>query len=262
MSGARDARERAVIDATPKGLFIGGRWLDTSSGFDVEDPATAHALCQVADAGPDDAAAALDAAVAAAADFAAVAPRERGEVADEFIDKLATRMKALTLGRGTDEGVDMGPLIDHDQRETTSRLVDDAVQRGATIVIGGHALDRPGYFYAPTILTDIPADAELRDSGLFAPVAPIHTFASEEQALHDGNDTAYGLVSYLYTRDLNRAVRVGEALQTGMVGINTGLVSNPQAPFGGVKQSGYGREGGHEGMDEYLDTRYLAIGLD
>lgn len=155
----------------------------------------------------------------------------------------------------------MGPLIDDKQRNRTSGLVSDALQRGAEAVIGGKAPDRPGYFFEPTVLTGIPTDAPLRNSELFGPVAPMFTFSDEEQAVADANATEYGLVSYVYTRDLNRALRVSEALEAGMVGLNRGLVSNPQAPFGGVKQSGFGREGGYEGIDEYLDDKYVAIGL-
>jgi succinate-semialdehyde dehydrogenase / glutarate-semialdehyde dehydrogenase len=183
------------------------------------------------------------------------------KVADEFISKLTHRMRALKVGRGTEQGINIGPLIDEKQRITTSDLVDEGLQRGATAVIGGKAPDRPGYFYEPTVLTDIPPDSRLRHSELFGPVAPIFTFSDEDQAVADGNDTEYGLVSYVYTRDLKRALRVSEALQTGMVGLNQGLVSNPQAPFGGVKQSGFGREGGYEGIEEYVDDQYIAINL-
>ncbi|WP_267419236.1 MULTISPECIES: NAD-dependent succinate-semialdehyde dehydrogenase [unclassified Curtobacterium] len=182
-------------------------------------------------------------------------------VAEEFIDKLTSRMQALTLGRGTDEGVTMGPLIDAAQRTTTSGLVQDALDRGAHALIGGEAPDRPGYFYEPTILTGIPEDAELRQAELFGPVAPVFTFSDEEQAIADANDTEYGLVSYVYTNDLRRGLRVSEAIQSGMVGLNRGLVSNPQAPFGGVKQSGFGREGGSEGIEEYVEDKYVAIDL-
>jgi succinate-semialdehyde dehydrogenase/glutarate-semialdehyde dehydrogenase len=182
-------------------------------------------------------------------------------VAEEFIDKLTSRMQALTLGRGTEDGVTMGPLIDHKQRTTTSGLVQEALDLGAEAVIGGQAPDRPGYFYEPTVLTGIPADAKLRQAELFGPVAPVFTFSDEEQAIADANNTEYGLVSYVFTNDLRRGLRVSEAIQSGMVGLNKGLVSNPQAPFGGVKQSGFGREGGHEGIEEYVEDKYVAIDL-
>ncbi len=155
----------------------------------------------------------------------------------------------------------MGPLIDERQRATVGELVGDAVQRGATLLLGGEALAGPGYFYAPTVLSDVPPDARALSEEIFGPVAPVATFAGEEQALAAANRTPYGLVAYLYTRDLGRALRVAEGLETGMVGLNQGLVSNPAAPFGGVKQSGFGREGGFEGIDEYLETKYVAVAL-
>ena len=182
-------------------------------------------------------------------------------IADEFTSRLAERMGALKVGRGTEEGVDVGPLIDDDQRAKVDELVQDAVGRGAEAVVGGRAVDGQGYFYAPTVLSGVPADARLLSEEIFGPVAPITTFASEEEALAQANDTEYGLVAYVYTQDLKRALRVCEGLDTGMVGLNQGLVSNASAPFGGVKQSGFGREGGREGIDEYLETKYVAINL-
>jgi succinate-semialdehyde dehydrogenase/glutarate-semialdehyde dehydrogenase len=185
-----------------------------------------------------------------------------GRVADEFTEKLASRMGALALGRGTEDGVDVGPLIDSVQRGKVDDLVQDAIGRGATAVVGGQARDGAGYFYNPTVLTGVPDDAELRQQEIFGPVAPVFSFAEEEQALAAANDTEYGLVAYVYTRDLGRALRVCEGLQTGMIGLNQGIVSNAQAPFGGVKQSGFGREGGSEGIGEYLETKYVAVNLD
>ncbi len=136
------------------------------------------------------------------------------------------------------------------------------VGRGAPLMlVGGQALDGPGYFYAPTVLADVPADAHVLAEEVFGPVAPIATFATEQQALLAANRTEYGLVAYLYTRDLERAMRMAEGIETGMVGLNQGIVSNPAAPFGGVKQSGYGREGGFEGIGEYLETKYVALNL-
>jgi succinate-semialdehyde dehydrogenase / glutarate-semialdehyde dehydrogenase len=180
-------------------------------------------------------------------------------VAQEFADKLAKRMGALTLGRGQDEGVDVGPLIDEKAVESVSRLVTDAVQDGATVVCGGEAPDGPGYFYPPTVLLDVPADSAINAEEIFGPVAPITTFETEQEAIDRANATEYGLSSYVYTRDLARTLRLAEALEFGMVGVNTGLVSNPAAPFGGVKASGFGREGGFEGIEEYLETTYVAL---
>lgn len=184
-----------------------------------------------------------------------------GKVADEFTEKLAQRMKALKIGRGVEDGVDVGPLIDDTQRSKVSQLVNDAIGRGATAVVGGQVRDGSGYFYEPTVLADVPQDAELRREEIFGPVAPVFGFAEEEEAVAAANDTQYGLVAYVYTRDLKRALRVCEGLQTGMIGLNQGVVSNAQAPFGGIKQSGFGREGGYEGIGEYLETKYVAISM-
>ncbi len=180
-------------------------------------------------------------------------------VAAEFAERLGARMGALTVGRGQDDGVDVGPLINADAVEAVSGLVTDAVHDGATVVTGGTAPDGPGYFYAPTVLTGVPADSQINREEIFGPVAPITTFTTEEEAVERANATEYGLTSYVYTRDLARTVRLAESLDFGMVGVNTGLVSNPAAPFGGVKASGFGREGGFEGIEEYLDTTYVAI---
>jgi succinate-semialdehyde dehydrogenase / glutarate-semialdehyde dehydrogenase len=182
-------------------------------------------------------------------------------VAEEFAAKLTERMAPLRVGRGTEPDVDVGPLIDSAQREKVSELVQDAVGRGARLALGGNALPGGGYFYEPTVLTDVPDDARVLAEEIFGPVAPIATFATEAQALAAANRTEYGLVAYVYTRDLSRALRVCEGIETGMVGLNQGIVSNPAAPFGGVKQSGFGREGGFEGIGEYLETKYVAVGL-
>ncbi len=182
-------------------------------------------------------------------------------VAEEFARRLAERMGALRVGRGTEADTDVGPLIDDRQRAIVTELVGDAAERGARVLTGGHALDGPGYFYAPTVLAGVPADARVLAEEIFGPVAPVATFATEEEAVGAANRTSYGLVAYLYTRDLSRALRVAERLETGMVGLNQGIVSNPAAPFGGVKQSGFGREGGFEGIDEYLETKYVAVAL-
>jgi succinate-semialdehyde dehydrogenase/glutarate-semialdehyde dehydrogenase len=184
-----------------------------------------------------------------------------GAVADQFASKLADKMGALTLGRGVDEGTDVGPLIDDTQRGKVSDLVEDAIGRGATAVVGGHKRDGAGYFYQPTVLTDIPDDAELLQEEIFGPVAPVKGFTDEDEAIAAANNTEYGLVAYVFTNDLKRALRVCEKLDTGMIGLNQGIVSNAQAPFGGVKQSGFGREGGYEGIEEYVETKYVAVNL-
>ena len=182
-------------------------------------------------------------------------------VADEFARKLADRMGAMKIGRGSEEGVEVGPLIDGTQRDKVAELVTDAVGKGAKVLTGGEAQGDRGYFYKPTVLTDISDDAELLREEIFGPVAPVKVFGTDEEAIAAANDTEYGLVAYVYTRDLNRAFRVAEALETGMLGLNQGVVSNAGAPFGGVKASGIGREGGNEGIDEYLETKYIAMAL-
>ncbi|MBF6097757.1 NAD-dependent succinate-semialdehyde dehydrogenase [Nocardia cyriacigeorgica] len=184
---------------------------------------------------------------------------QRG-VAEEFTAKLIEAMtESVVLGRGTDPDTTLGPLINEGQRDTVRDLVDDAVQAGATVRLGGKEPDGPGWFYPATILTDIPAEARILREEVFGPVAPIVTFDTEDEGLAAANDTEFGLVSYVYTRDLDRALRVAEGLESGMVGINRGVISDPAAPFGGVKASGFGREGGTEGIDEYLSTKYIAL---
>ncbi len=182
-------------------------------------------------------------------------------IADEFTSKLAEKLGAMKVGRGTEDDVEVGPLIDADQRDKVAELVEDAVGRGAETVTGGQKLDGQGYFFSPTVLSGVPDDARMLKEEIFGPVAPVATFASEDEAVAAANDTEYGLVAYLYTSDLKRALRVCERLDTGMVGLNQGMVSNASAPFGGVKQSGFGREGGKEGIDEYLETKYVAVSL-
>ncbi len=183
---------------------------------------------------------------------------QRG-IADEFARRLGERIGGMRVGRGTEDGVQVGPMIDSVQRARIAELVDDAVARGAEAVVGGGAIDGPGYFFEPTVLAGVPASSRLMAAEIFGPVAPVIAFDAEEEALALANDTEYGLVAYVYTESLRRGIRVVERLETGMVGLNTGLVSNPAAPFGGVKQSGFGREGGAEGIDEYLSTKYVAI---
>lgn len=184
---------------------------------------------------------------------------QRG-VADAFAAKLAERMAALPVGRGTDDGVKLGPLINQAAVDKVTRLVADARQRGATVVSGGSAVDGAGYFFQPTVLRDVPADAAMASEEIFGPVAPVCVFDGEQDAVAAANDTEYGLVSYVYTSDLDRAMRVSERLDAGMIGLNQGVVSNPAAPFGGIKQSGLGREGGRIGIDEFLETKYVGIG--
>jgi succinate-semialdehyde dehydrogenase / glutarate-semialdehyde dehydrogenase len=183
------------------------------------------------------------------------------KVAEQFAEKLAEKMGAMKVGRGTEEGVQVGPLIDDGQRSKVAELVEDAIGRGAKAAVGGHARDGAGYFFDPTVLTDVPDDANLLHEEIFGPVAPVKGFADEDEAIAAANNTEYGLVAYVFTNNLKRALRVVERLETGMVGLNQGMVSNAGAPFGGIKQSGFGREGGYEGIEEYLETKYVAVNL-
>jgi succinate-semialdehyde dehydrogenase/glutarate-semialdehyde dehydrogenase len=180
-------------------------------------------------------------------------------VADAFAERFAARMAAEKVGRGTEDGVTVGPLIDEKAQTKVAELVADAKGRGASVVTGGSTTGDAGYFFEPTVLTEVPTDAELVREEIFGPVAPISTFSDDEEAIRRANDTQYGLVAYAFSTDLGRVLRVSEALQFGMVGINQGIVSNPAAPFGGVKQSGFGREGGPEGIEEYLSVKYVGI---
>ncbi|HEX4816888.1 MAG TPA: NAD-dependent succinate-semialdehyde dehydrogenase [Nonomuraea sp.] len=181
------------------------------------------------------------------------------DIADEFSRRLATRMEALQVGDGAEPGTDVGPLIDQAGLDKVDHLVDDAVARGARIITGGYRPDGPGYFYKPTVLVDVPADAEMNSTEIFGPVAPIAVFDTEEEVIQRANDTQWGLVGYVFTRDLDKAAWFSAELEVGMVGVNTGVVSNPAAPFGGIKQSGLGREGGRVGIDEFLEYKYTAI---
>jgi succinate-semialdehyde dehydrogenase / glutarate-semialdehyde dehydrogenase len=182
-------------------------------------------------------------------------------IADEFAERLAEKMGQMKVARGTEEGAQVGPLIDEEQLEKVAELVDDALEKGAKALVGAHKIDGHGYFYEPTVLNDVPKEADLRYEEIFGPVAPIFSFDSEEEAIAAANDTEYGLVAYVYTNNFKRALRVIEGLEVGMVGLNQGMVSNAAAPFGGVKQSGFGREGGVEGIEEYLETKYVAVNL-
>jgi succinate-semialdehyde dehydrogenase / glutarate-semialdehyde dehydrogenase len=181
---------------------------------------------------------------------------------DEFATRLTERMSALTVGRGTEDGVDLGPLIDGKQRDKVKELVEDAVGRGARVLTGATVAEGKGYFYPPTVLADVPKTARLQKEEIFGPVAPLTAFDTEDEAVAMANDTEFGLVSYLFTKDVNRALRVSERLESGMVGLNQGIVSNPAAPFGGVKHSGLGREGGSSGIEEYLEIKYVAVNTD
>jgi succinate-semialdehyde dehydrogenase/glutarate-semialdehyde dehydrogenase len=183
------------------------------------------------------------------------------QVAEEFGRRLAERMGAVKVGRGDDDGVGLGPLVNAETVEKVERIVRETVGAGARTLIGGERPDGPGWFYPPTVLLDVPAGSPATQEEIFGPVAPIVTFDSDEEMLEVANSTEYGLVAYVFTGDLARGLRLSEALEFGMVGINRGVVSDPAAPFGGVKQSGIGREGGHEGIAEYLQTKYVSFPL-
>ena len=180
-------------------------------------------------------------------------------IADEFARRFAERMSELKVGRGTEPGVDVGPLVDAATRDKVAELVDDAVESGAKVLTGGTPVGERGYFYAPTVLTGVEPGTRMLAEEIFGPVAPITTFASDDEALLMANDTEYGLVAYVFTENGSRALRIAEGLETGMVGLNQGVVSNPAAPFGRVKHSGFGRERGSEGIEEYLETKYVGI---
>jgi succinate-semialdehyde dehydrogenase / glutarate-semialdehyde dehydrogenase len=180
-------------------------------------------------------------------------------VREEFTEKMVKRMSEFTLGKGLDESATLGPLINSKQVATVEDLVSDAVSRGATVAVGGVAPGGPGNFYPATLLADVPADARILKEEVFGPVAPITGFGTEEEGVAAANDTEFGLAAYIYTQSLDRALRVAEGIQSGMVGVNRGVISDPAAPFGGVKQSGFGREGGFEGIEEYVDVKYIAL---
>ncbi|ANW67201.1 NAD-dependent succinate-semialdehyde dehydrogenase [Mycobacterium sp. djl-10] len=180
-------------------------------------------------------------------------------IAREFSERLAARMAELKVGNGLDDATQVGPLIDAAARSKVQRLVDDSLARGATALTGGRLMDGPGYFYPPTVLADVSPDSELMTTEVFGPVAPVIPFTDEDEVVAHANDTDWGLVGYVFTQDIDRAFDLSERLEVGMVGVNTGVVSNPAAPFGGVKQSGLGREGGKVGIDEFLEYKYLAV---
>jgi succinate-semialdehyde dehydrogenase/glutarate-semialdehyde dehydrogenase len=181
-------------------------------------------------------------------------------LAEPFTARLTDRLGSMVVGRGTGDAVQVGPLIDAPARDKVDSLVRDAVRAGARVLVGGEPLvGRPGYFYLPTVLADVPADARILREEIFGPDAPVVTFGDDDEAIRLANDTVYGLVSYVFTESLRRGVRYAEALETGMLGLNKGVVSTAAAPFGGVKRSGLGREGGRVGIDEYLETKYVAV---
>lgn len=180
-------------------------------------------------------------------------------VIEEFTDKFVKRMGEVNLGNGLDPSAKLGPLVNTKQLAKVQELVDDAVAKGATVALGGQAPGGPGNFYPATVLTDVPLNARILTEEVFGPVAPIIGFDTEDDGVAAANNTEYGLASYIYTESLDRALRVAEAIESGMVGVNRGVISDPAAPFGGVKESGFGREGGFEGIEEYLDTKYIAL---
>ncbi len=182
------------------------------------------------------------------------------QVADAFSAKMTGRMAALKMGNGLTEGIAVGPLVNKATRDKVESLVNDAVAKGAKVTTGGTRASGPGYFYPPTVLTDVPDTADLVWEEIFGPVAAIQTFRDEDLMIEQCNKSEYGLASYIYTRDIGRGMRVANRLETGMVGLNRGIVSDPAAPFGGVKQSGLGREGSKEGVLEYLETQYVSVG--
>lgn len=179
-------------------------------------------------------------------------------VADEFSKKMAERMSSLKVGNGLEDGIEIGPLVEEKALDKVTELVDEAVSAGAKVVTGGKRIEGDGFFYEPTVLTNIPSGVAINEEEIFGPVAPIYTFDTEEEAIEMANSTEFGLSSYLYTENLEKALRLSEQIEAGMVGLNTGLVSNPAAPFGGVKESGLGREGSKFGIDEYLEIKYVA----
>ncbi|QBR93114.1 NAD-dependent succinate-semialdehyde dehydrogenase [Nocardioides euryhalodurans] len=181
------------------------------------------------------------------------------DVAADFSRRLADRMAGMVVGPGTDDATEVGPLVNEESAAKVDDLVRGAVAAGAQVVVGGGRPEREGFYYSPTVLVDVPRGAEILGEEIFGPVAPVVTFTDEDEVVAMANDTEFGLVSYVYTGDLARGLRVSERLDSGMVGLNRGLVSDPAAPFGGTKQSGIGREGGHEGMLDYLESKYVAV---
>ena len=178
---------------------------------------------------------------------------------DDFTDKFVKKMGEMNMGNGLDPSSKLGPLVNPKQVQSVQELVDDAVEKGATVAVGGQAPGGPGNFYPATVLTNVPANARILKEEVFGPVAPIVGFDTEEEGIAAANDTEYGLAAYIFTQSLDRALRVAESVNAGMVGVNRGVISDPAAPFGGIKESGFGREGGIEGIEEYLDIKYIAL---
>lgn len=183
------------------------------------------------------------------------------DVAEEFVSRLAERMRAVVTGDGLDDGVTLGPLVEAKAVDSVASLVDDAVERGARVVVGGSRVDGPGHFFPPTLLADVPADARCMREEIFGPVAPVATFRTEDEAAELANSTEYGLASYVFTADVRRGLAFAERLEFGLLGLNAGVISNAAAPFGGMKQSGSGREGGFEGLAEYQEVQYVGMPL-
>jgi succinate-semialdehyde dehydrogenase / glutarate-semialdehyde dehydrogenase len=181
------------------------------------------------------------------------------KVHDAFAQKLAARMQALKMGNGLDDGVALGPLVNAEGRDKVVALVEEAIAKGAKLLTGGKVPDGSGFFYPATVITHVPDGAKMLNEEIFGPVAAIQTFNTEDEAIQRANNTEYGLVAYLYTKDMSRGLRVSEKLDFGMIGLNRGLVSDPAAPFGGTKQSGLGREGAQDGMKEFLETQYVSL---
>ena len=180
-------------------------------------------------------------------------------IAEEFSAKLTERIGAMKVGNGLDEGTEVGPLVDQDSLDKVATLVDDAVAKGAKVLTGGSKIDGKGFFYSPTVMTDVPHDSDIRTTEIFGPVAPIVTFDTDAEGMALANETDFGLAGYLFSENVERALNLADQMQVGMVGLNTGLVSNPAAPFGGVKKSGLGREGGRVGIEEFLEIKYVAL---
>jgi succinate-semialdehyde dehydrogenase/glutarate-semialdehyde dehydrogenase len=180
-------------------------------------------------------------------------------IADAFTQKFAAAMQAMRVGPGLEDGVDLGPLVNKSAQIGMIAFVDDATKKGAKIATGGRKPDRKGFFFEPTLLTDVPDDANVLNDEIFGPIAPIQRFSTADEAIDKANSTPYGLISYIFTRNLAKGLHVAEQIESGMIGLNRGVVSDPAAPFGGVKQSGVGREGAHEGMLEFLEKKYIAV---
>jgi succinate-semialdehyde dehydrogenase/glutarate-semialdehyde dehydrogenase len=180
-------------------------------------------------------------------------------IADAFTQRLAQAMRALRVGPGLESGTDLGPLINKSAQNNMIAFVEDATRKGAKLMTGGRRPDGPGFFFPPTILTDVTDDAEVMNDEIFGPIAPIQRFSTTDEVIAKANNTPYGLISYIFTRDLAKGLGVAESIDSGMIGLNRGIVSDPAAPFGGVKQSGVGREGAHEGMLEFLEKKYIAV---